>query len=174
MDQVDEHQNSLIWIRCVEEWNSSLRAWKLKRGSNSPLVSGDIVVVQTNSWQQHFLIIVYNWFFYKVNAIATQAAQLGAKVICFTPDSRDRLPFSAHVVRVPSACYPWMSDTTVEPAGDEDAGCFPLTSEDTGVLQASSSYEMSLWLALECVCVMLQRLSSVSDADMRAKHTNLE
>lgn len=105
-----------------------------------------------------------------MHALVSQAARLGAKVICFAPPEASKLPFANHIISVPTFC-PWLTDISGKETGSERNNS---ASSHQNSLSLSSSYEMSLWLALECVCIVLQKLGQVSAADMRAKHTNLE
>ncbi len=90
-------------------------------------------------------------------ALAKEARKAGALVSCVTANLEGEVPRIADdTVLVPA-------QTMVSDPGDERA-----------TLPMGSVYEGALFLLFEIVIQRLQRELDVADADMRARHTNLE
>ena len=90
-------------------------------------------------------------------ALTAAARRAGALVSCVTADPEGAVPRMAdEILLVPA-------QTMVTDQGDERAA-----------LPMGSVYEGALFLLFEIVIQKLQRELGVADADMRARHTNLE
>lgn len=101
--------------------------------------------------------------------------RVGAKVIAFTSHKTADLPFAERVVRIPSQTLPPSMPITngkIAPVGADVVSFLP--GGKGSILHMGASYELSLWLMLECMSIMLRKRCKVGTSEMRIRHTNLE
>ncbi|CAD7697233.1 unnamed protein product [Ostreobium quekettii] len=122
-----------------------------------------------------FLVSAGPSYYSSVSALALEAMRLGGKVIAFTSHKTAELPFAEHVIRIPSQTLAPSIPSGVgkrSPEGSDTVSFLP--GGQGSILHMGASYELSLWLVLECMSVMLRKKCKVGSSEMRNRHTNLE
>lgn len=122
-----------------------------------------------------FLVSAGPSYYSTVSALSLEAMRSGARVIAFTAHKTAPLPFAERVIRIASQTLPPCMPVMNRKLGGMSADIVSSLPEGKcSVMQMGASFEMSLSLLMECVCIMLQKKTKVQVSEMRARHTNLE
>lgn len=122
-----------------------------------------------------FLVSAGPSYYSTVSALSLEAMRSGARVIAFTAHKTAPLPFAERVIRIASQTLPPCMPVMNRKLGGMSADVVSSLPEGKcSVMQMGASFEISLSLMMECVCIMLQKKSKVHISEMRARHTNLE
>lgn len=132
-----------------------------------PAAAGDLLILSAGPG-----------YFSTVAALANQGRRNGAHILVLTA-SADSLEWADSTVRLSSACTMHPDHHHSQADGDplrERPGTPTqegLASSE-GPLVMGSSYEISLWVFLDCIVSILQDEMDVCTQDMVDRHTNLE
>eukprot|EP00803_Ostreobium_quekettii_P007775 evm.model.scf_1623.3 EVM.evm.TU.scf_1623.3 scf_1623:23390-26749(-) len=126
-------------------------------------VAGDMTAPRIGSGDL-LLVSAGPGHFGTVEALAKVARMADARVACFTSRQGLDIPFADLTLQVPAQ--------TMADSHDDDQS--PSSAPVPSILPMGSSYEIGLWVALDCACILLQEKLRLSDDDMSVRHTNLE
>lgn len=90
----------------------------------------------------------------------------GCRVIAFSSQPYVLNNFAEKVIKIPGTCM--HEDCDHAPCGQSD------TNTSTSILLMGSSYELSLQLFFDAVCVLLRECTRTNEKDSIERHTNLE
>ncbi|GMH45748.1 hypothetical protein BSKO_13711 [Bryopsis sp. KO-2023] len=121
-----------------------------------------------------FLVAAGPSYYGTVNALSLEALRSGAEVIAFTAHKTAPLPFASRVFRIASQTLPPNMPVMNRKLGGLNSDIVSsLPDGKFSVLQMGASFEVSLSLIMECVCIMLRKKMNTTVEDMCARSTNL-
>lgn len=114
-------------------------------------------------------------YYSSVSALALEAMRAHASVIAFTAHKTADLAFADTVIRIPAQTLPPSMPVMNQNLNGTVADIMSFLPQGRwSILQMGASFEMSMWLLFECVCIMLRKACHVTPTEMRSRHTNLE